>query len=560
MLHVGARLEVVAPRRISDRRDWGYLLALLLISLLVHGWQIYQNRITAKDSIGFARYGWNLLHPNKGQSPGPPRSAVLVVQENHHPPGFPLMVGLAAELVRPFYDKPLPDQLTLASQVASALAALLLVIPTYALGKLLFNRGVGFGVALLLQFLPVFAREATDGLNDCAHLCFVAFALLFAARGLRRPRVGQFLLVGIFSGLAFMVRPEGLEVVLALTITTIGFVVTKRWPLRPTIGLFVALGVGTLLISAPYMMVIGKFTNKPSGDIGTPTVNPRANLMKASSLVGGPPFAAAYRDLGFTDRLTRTPVEFAKEVLKTTHYSIAILGVIGLWFLRPRLKEQPELWLLIVYAGLHTLLLFTLGLAKGYLSERHTLPLAMCLTYFAVAGLKPLCEWLTRLPLIGSLYAQSWMPCLIVGLIVASCVPPLFKTRHQGRLGQVHAGEYLRGKIDEADQLFDPYEWAGFYSERTLYRIPADPYMTTGRARWIVWEDGDAINSLQSLRWDETKAYLAAGLADKRAELMFESNVPNVKNLIRVYRIPFTADEVARDVLRKKADEEAKPK
>ena len=58
----------------------------------------------------------------------------------------------------------------LATQVASSVAGVLLVIPMYLLGRMLFGRFAGFAGAALFQLLPVPAHVTADGLTEALYL------------------------------------------------------------------------------------------------------------------------------------------------------------------------------------------------------------------------------------------------------------------------------------------------------------------------------------------------------------------------------------------------------
>lgn len=63
-----------------------------------------------------------------------------------------------------------------AGQLTSTLAALLLLYPMYQLGRLLFDRRVGFGAALLFQYLPISSHHLSDGISEALFLLLVASA------------------------------------------------------------------------------------------------------------------------------------------------------------------------------------------------------------------------------------------------------------------------------------------------------------------------------------------------------------------------------------------------
>src|SRR5205807_129692 len=79
---------------------------------------------------------------------------------------------------------PLADLMRLSAQLASSLASVLLVIPMYYLGKLLFHRAAGFWAALMFQCLPVTGHILGDGLSEALFLLLTTSGLLFGAQAL----------------------------------------------------------------------------------------------------------------------------------------------------------------------------------------------------------------------------------------------------------------------------------------------------------------------------------------------------------------------------------------
>ena len=184
---IGGRIEAVAPRRSLFGPDYLRLAALAAASLAVHLWLVSHTAVTARDGLGFARYALALQSPHGASVPhDPTRTAVDVVRQQKHPPGYPAAVWLTAKFVRKAVEMPLSESTLLAAQLVSAGAALLLVLPTYLLGRMLFGRNVAFAAALLFQVLPVPAHVTSDGLTEATYLLAAVTALALGVRAVRR--------------------------------------------------------------------------------------------------------------------------------------------------------------------------------------------------------------------------------------------------------------------------------------------------------------------------------------------------------------------------------------
>ncbi|MBX9628551.1 MAG: glycosyltransferase family 39 protein [Gemmataceae bacterium] len=494
---VGGRLVAVERRRSLFGPDYLRLLILAAVSVAVHGWLIAHTAVTARDGLGFARYALRLQSPEAAnppdhlrqrENPPPPvEGPRAVIMSAEHPPGYPAAVWLAGKFVRAVYpdDTLVAENYLLAAQLASGAAALLLVVPTYLLGRMLFGRGVGFLAALLVQVLPVPARLTSDALTEGTYLLAVSTAVLLGARALRRPGVGGFLLCGLAVGGAYLVRLEGLMVAAAVGLVGGWLGLTGRWPRDLTAGRLVALAVGVGLVAGPYVIMIGKLTNKPTPtEMLKPFRTPGEILRggKADAAVGGPLFAKSWpvpEGAGLVGLAKPAARAAAEEAVKGLHYLAAGLAVIGVIAVRRRVAADPGVALLVVLAGVNFVVLVGLG-ARGYavnqdrfhyVSERHTLLLVLIGCVFAAAGVQRLAGWSRAR---GG--AARYAPAAVAAVLVATALPSTLKPLHANREGHKHAGRWLLANTDrDKDCVIDPFEWAAFYGWRTLYFIPADP-------------------------------------------------------------------------------------
>src|SRR5262245_371575 len=115
-------------------RDLGLLALLLAAAVGLRAWLIGHTEVAARDSIGFIRYALQFENASeKGKTWGD------VLRANHQHPAYPLTVLAVSVPVRAFVHAPRVDQMRLSAQLASSLASVLLVLPMYFLGKLLFH-------------------------------------------------------------------------------------------------------------------------------------------------------------------------------------------------------------------------------------------------------------------------------------------------------------------------------------------------------------------------------------------------------------------------------------
>lgn len=253
------------------RREWlgdlWRIAFVMLLGLAVRSWIVAHTEVISRDGIGFIRFALQIESPPPSpEHPDRPMTRAEVLRASYQAPGYSASVLAVSWPVRWIMGGTTCDSMAKSAQVASILASLLLVIPMFYFGKLAFDRQTAFVGAMLFQVLPLASQVGSDGLSENLFLLFVMSAIWMAAVGFDRGGAGWFGAAGTMSGLAFLVRPEGLMAVVAIGLVLI---LSK---LRGKIGwrAFCARGMlmlmGMLTVTAPYVATIGRPTNKPTGD------------------------------------------------------------------------------------------------------------------------------------------------------------------------------------------------------------------------------------------------------------------------------------------------------
>jgi hypothetical protein len=446
------------------------IVVLVGLAAGVHAWLVAHTTIPARDAIGFARQAVGL---------GDLAKFVETVKnpENKQHPGFPLTVLAAATVVREVYDATPPEQMLLAAQVASSVAGILLVVPMYLLGRMLFGRFAGFAGAALFQVLPVPAHITADGLTEAIYLLCAISAVGCGAAGLRKRSTAFLLAAGVCTGLAYLVRPEALVLVIGITLTVAGMVYARAWPARLAIARLTAFAVGALIPAAPYMMLIGGFTTKTTGVELMKEIQggPKAKMYQGQArLTGGDALFASWYTEKDGRKVLWAAKAVAQEVTKGFHYTAAFLAAVGFYLFWRRAGADPGLGLVFALVGLNLGVLYLLAWHNGYVSERHTV-LVVALGCLVAAGtLEPAGQWVARA--VGT-RKLAGLPAAGIGLLLlaATALPATFRPLHDNRAGHYFAGKYLATVVTDDDALFDPFCWAEYYSGRTFERIPPDP-------------------------------------------------------------------------------------
>jgi hypothetical protein len=453
----------------ADRwSDWHLLLLLFALVLPLRLWLLYNTEVAARDSIGFIRYA--LQFETK------PWKEVLL--GNHQHPGYPLAIWAVSQPVRAIAGT---DAATMrvSAQLVSMLAALALLVPMYFLGKVLFDRQVGFWAALLFQYFPVSGHHLSDGISEALFLFLIAMALWRGALGVRQLRAREFAWCGFWGGLAYLTRPEGALVVMAAGLVLAGLQLIPGWrrPWSKVLSCSASLATAAAAVGSIYVLTTGHLTNKPAPQIIRATLfsdNDGGPAPRQPS--DGPPALAAsvlgvffQRADHFPLRLARSVGAIGAEFSQGFHYVGWIPAVLALAWGWPRLKRDQAFWMLAGYCMLHGVILLLLAMVESYVSDRHMMPLILCGTFFTVAGLRELAAWvigrwqnnsfLTRLrPKPASLAA------LLAGGLVLFCLPKTVQRLHGNRAGNHQAGLWLARQLTAGDVVLDDHAYTHYYA------------------------------------------------------------------------------------------------
>jgi hypothetical protein len=482
--HVVDNPDHKAAAAFWDRwQDLGSIALLLVLTMGLRGWLLAHTEVPARDSIGFIRYALEFESQ--------PWDSVL--RNNHQHPAYPLTILAVSWPVRALWNGPDPqstdlsaeaEAMSLSARLASNLAAVLLVIPMFYLGKSLFHRAAGIGGAALLQCLPVSAHILSDGLSEALFLLFASSALALAVLAMQTRRPGHFALCGLFCGLSYQTRPEG-----ALLLAAAGLVLLilprlsgQRLAFKQWAACAGSLLVCAVIVGSPYVLATGHLTNKPSVDFlfgeKVPELENAPRVQDADRTA--PALASMFAfvlDLkqSVLNRALTALWKLAGELAKCFHYVAWVPVLLGVWWFRGRARIVPGIMVLLVLCGLWVMGLCWLAVKVGYLSDRHLMLLLMCGCITAAAAIwelpSRLSAWLLRQPWRG--VAGGPLPpsaisaavaAILLGGILASGFPKTLEGLHSNRAGYHAAGLWLADHSQPADQIVDDHCWAHYYA------------------------------------------------------------------------------------------------
>jgi 4-amino-4-deoxy-L-arabinose transferase-like glycosyltransferase len=395
-------------------------------------------------------------------------------------------LGIAA--VHRIFDGAGPASWQRAALLLSFGAAILLVIPIYLVALELFGENAAWLAAALVTINPSTGFIVVNVSSETSFLVWWSFGLWASLRFLR---AGQFfwlpLAIG-FGALAYLTRPEGmlLPVALALTLLVLPLQMSTRinWP-RWWGALMCVIG-GLVLFSGPYIAIKGGLGTKPgiARVLGLQPESPPDALERERPLPPGQTSLETY---------AQASVRMLKAHRAALTYPLVPFAIVGV-ILAVRMRERARTWLflgiILAASGVALVRLYATG---GYLTARHALIPGLILTLAAAFGL----VWLTdKVSLPGRRLGMNserirpgpavWA-ALIAALVVVSDLRTLGPLRTGPFSAYYSAGHWLARNTRPTEQVLDLTDWSLFFSERPgyhfadVYRAPRDP-----KTRWIV--------------------------------------------------------------------------
>lgn len=405
--------------------------ALLLIVMIAAAWRLAllsQVPVISRDGVTFCldaqalgRHGCAFLRsPEAEQHPLYP-ALILAVQRGAVLAGAPATpltwqrcgqaVALAGSLAVILLVAELTRQLVrrLALPVDAALAVVL--------------------AAALTALLETHVMLAVDVMSDEIHLAFYLASVLLLL--LTQQRLAAAAACGLFAGLAFLTRQEGLvPAIAAVAVLVLGM---RQLGARRTTLHALAVVVGFLVIAGPYWVIAGRFSTKKD----LPDLLPAAHAAAPAERCAAPCYADAtppsWETLG-----SRGSETFSYARLQTHEVSwfgllpyalvqifrggrviIPLLALLPLWQLKERWRRSPLLGIALCMVGHLALLLLLLG-RFGYLQPRHTLVIVALLTPLAALQLARFVAllWAPRRATAVTLLAICFLPLALYSLRV----------------------------------------------------------------------------------------------------------------------------------------------
>ncbi len=462
----------------EKRRDIVHLSILLGTALCIGVYLICTTVLVAKDSITFVRYAQALA-----TSP----SATMGHEYQH--PGYPFLILTAQRIVAKLFDCSSPLCWIHSAQAVTLIFRLLAVAALYFVGRKITGQVSSFWGVLILILLPKPAHVGSDALSDWPHMFFLAtgfLLLIYAASGKKWWLFG---LVGLISGLGYLVRPECVQlVVFGLLWLGLQLFRTKRtMSLQKAALALVVLLVGFAVAAGPYMKLKGGMFPKKQ----LVQLSPGAKFDQVCEPQGPMPSTGMYTAGFAPSDIAGAIRKLIERVGDTLMWFVVLPLVIGLYkYYRKGRWYEPDKFFSTVLICLNIAVMILLYCKYGYMSRRHTLPLVVFTIFHVPVGLRSLACWLQekfseKIKSSFSIKADTnfWFVVLFVSCALI-CAPKLLRPIRTGRRNYRQAAQWLTDNTDAGDIIAASDHRIIFYTGRE--GIPYEGRVISKDARYVV--------------------------------------------------------------------------
>jgi 4-amino-4-deoxy-L-arabinose transferase-like glycosyltransferase len=361
----------------------------------------------------------------------------------------------------------------LAGKLVSTIFGILIIFPVYFLGKRIFGEKIAILSSLLLAIHPYIRQFSADVLKESTYLFFLATALWFAWRTIQGEKKYLYLFIPLLSALAYLVRPDGVEILIGVFLYVLFIKKFSASKERCTIILFLFLSSALLFL--PYLIHLKEIT-------GVWTLSRAKTISGFLGLGGMGDEVSIYYKILFSLKKLNT------EIFSIYHPLYIFLLVIGLLkrrFFHFRTGEG----FLFLFCALHYVALFLLVLnitewggeetARAvHFSGRHVLPLLLFSVYWVGEGFAAIYGWVSnklesnRLLIRWEVKRKSmvfWGILFILVLVIL--LPKTLKPQRYERLPEKWAGVWIKSQSGKGTTLFTTQPRVAYYAEGNLEYI-----------------------------------------------------------------------------------------
>lgn len=382
-----------------------------------------------------------------------------VLRHPYHPL-YPILIWLFAPLTG--------GDLEQAGALVSILAGTGAVAALYVFLRDAFDSRTALLGGLILALHPFAVEFSCDVQSDGLYLALLLAGICLLWRAIDTPRATTVLGAGAVSGLAYLVRPEGLGLTLLAGVAALLLMARRRWNATRAALWLATVVLGTALTAGPYVVAIHQetglwsLTQKKSLSALFSLSAEESALSDESAATSAQPETALpvqksltlathlgqWRQLPLADRLLPAYSELWKAAVSGIRVELIGLILIGIWTVRGRPGRRALF--IVSFVGLYAAVLFALAMNSGYVSRRHALPPLLPLLGYAGLGAAwaggILARAFQRLGGRSGPVREAAALGMAAALIAAVWLPRDLRSRRDERLAERLAAEWLHAQ------------------------------------------------------------------------------------------------------------------
>jgi len=448
--------------RLIERRDIVHLTVLVAIALVIGVYLIATTVLIAKDGVYYIERAQQFSS-----------NPIQIIKA--HTPGYPFLILMGHKLVALFTDSISNQTWIYAAQSITLLCRLLALIPLYFIGKLLVGGKNSFWALIILIFLPYPTRIVCDIVREWPYILFLATGFLFLLLGARYGRWWAFGLVGLISGLGYLIRPEAALLVLY----GLGWLIINLFCGINSVAKKYKLICGGVLLVAGFTIFAGPHM-KLQGQIVPESLKELVQSSKVSSSskevcqeLPSPTFERKIEAVLIPTDILRAFGCFINSICETVMYLFVPPLLVGYsHYFRRKGWLSPEKFYMSMFTFLTVLLFILVYCKRGRNSARHILPLVSLTIFFIPVGLQIIVDWFRgRLPkdvytpdMRTAKEARWFYSIIIIGIII--CMPKLLKPIRIEKQGYRETAAWLNENVSPKSLVVVPDLRISFYAER----------------------------------------------------------------------------------------------
>jgi 4-amino-4-deoxy-L-arabinose transferase-like glycosyltransferase len=379
----------------------------------------------------------------------------------------------------------------------------------YIFGKKIFDSQIAFLSAAILAFHPYAARLSANVRCDSMYLFFYLLGFGLGYRAIVSKRSYVFFLTGMVSALAYLTRPEGISIIVILSIW-IGIQLITGFGkscLKNNLKGLCLLFIGFLIFSMPYIGSLRCYNNswmftqkKQVSDIsGVATIkdilynsqNEETNEQPDTVSNKLPYSESLYKDTTHNQGHKYVPHLSPAQVLKskhfksfykvlnvfliTLHYPFFIFFTIGIIYILKDPKTKIINFYILSYIILFLFILYFLHVSQGYLSYRHLMNVVLIVFFWTGIGINKTYSWLIGKFTIWQ-YSQPGSIPLRAGVIFLCLIMAFFlpKTLRSSKWAGIYkdAGVWIQAFYPDVPIILTNDARVAFYANTQRVEIP----------------------------------------------------------------------------------------